>query len=822
MTKKPFSPVLLMTALLPLTLLAQTPANSVKITDQSGSAQSNRPFTISRVFAQGDIKNCPQAVVNGVAVPTQCDVKTRWAADNSVQHVLISFLASIGANASTTVSFVDQPPPSNAGALTQAQMVARTWGAEIDVTNGTTQAANAATMLSSGNWSYWLQGPICTQVIVEDRSTSLAYDMGWDTYKPLHPIFVLTFYPGSSAGVKVEMILENMWTTKLEDQKYSVALKTGQSLATVYSKPTFTHVALSRWRKVFWSGPQPGAVNVDYNLPYMIYSQVVPNWDLSKTVPGSAINSDVNSFNTSDQGDLGGHALWQQYMPNTGGRFDIGVFPVWYVHYLFTFDPKMYNVLLGMAEAGAHVPSHLRESGTNRYFDNAHMVNAFGFPVSIEARPSLALVAGLTAGPDGITPVGTTTTGGWSWDLAHLPAFAYIPYLVTGDWYFLEELQLAASQALICGNAGFNFYSRGGTIGWIPYALQTRAVAWGLRDLTESAFASPDNSPQKAYYVQTLNNNIQVEEGFQNVTNGAFPPANPSCPGYSPGPTADKWCYGRMIIGEGKSNPLHFPDHGDPYGGGCNGGDTLVPPADPYACSYGAIPFEIGYKFGVLGHVQELGFSIGPLNQTVFKFLLHQIEDPAVNPWLVAVYHVPNYRASTNTYFQTWSEYMLGFNSAALCGGNGSATINWRTIQGWNGTCNGGSSDADVNAPGYPHILRSAASYLAGFGINDGPLLGVNAWNWMVANVGYENGVGVNPQWEILPRNVVGGPPPASACDLNSDGVVDVLDVQLSINKALGLVGCTNGDLVGTGTCNVVDVQRVVNASLGGACRLGP
>jgi hypothetical protein len=750
---------ILMAFFIGASLWAQTPpANSIKITDRSNSAQTNRAFTISRVFAKGEIASCPQAMINGAGLQTQCDVKTRWP-DGSVQHALISFRADIGANSATTVSFVNQTPPANTG-LTQAEMLALNWGAEIDITNGATPLnANARTMLGAGEWTYWLQGPVCTQVIVEDRSTALAYDMGWDAHKPLHPIFVLTFYPGTTAGVKVEMILENMWTTKLEDQTYDVTLKTGQSLATVYTKPAFAHIAQSRWRKVFWSGAEPGAVNIDYNLPYMIHTQAVPNWDLTRVVPASSINGDVSSFNASDKGDLGGHALWERYMPNTGGRFDIGVFPVWYVHYLYTFDPRMYSVILGLAEAGAHVPDHLRESAVNRFFDGAHMVNAFGLPVSLDARPTLAVVAGLSSGVDGITPVGPITTGGWSWDLAHLPAFFYIPYLITGDWYFLEELQFAASEDLICGNAGFNFYSRGNEIGWIPYSLQTRGAAWGLRDLGEAAFVSPTNSPQRAYYVQKLGNNIQVEEGFHGITNGTFPPANAACPNYSPSAAADKWCYGRLIVGEGKNNPLHFPDHGDPYGGGCNGGDTLVPPSDAYGCSYGGIPFEIGYKFGVQGHLEELGFALGPWNRVVFKFLLHQIEDrPTVNPWLVAVYHVGNYRISPNTYYQTWSEYMQAFNPAAACG-NGTM-INWRTISGWNGNCNGGSSDADVLAPGYPHIMRSAASYLAGWQLNDGPLVGVNAWTWMDTNVGYGDQTGVNPQWELLPRGTTSSPPP--------------------------------------------------------------
>jgi hypothetical protein len=60
-----------------------------------------------------------------------------------------------------------------------------------------------------------------------------------------------------------------------------------------------------------------------------------------------------------------------------------------------------------------------------------------------------------------------------------------------------------------------------------------------------------------------------------------------------------------------------------------------------------------------------------------------------------------------------------------------------------------------------------------------------------------------------------------NSCDINSDGVVNTLDVNLAIAQALGSTACT-ADLEQTGTCNAVDVQRVVNAALGASCRVGP
>jgi hypothetical protein len=61
-----------------------------------------------------------------------------------------------------------------------------------------------------------------------------------------------------------------------------------------------------------------------------------------------------------------------------------------------------------------------------------------------------------------------------------------------------------------------------------------------------------------------------------------------------------------------------------------------------------------------------------------------------------------------------------------------------------------------------------------------------------------------------------------SACDVNQDGAVNVVDVQLSINQILGRTGCINGDVNGDGSCSVVDLQRIVLAVLGQGCRVGP
>ena len=56
-----------------------------------------------------------------------------------------------------------------------------------------------------------------------------------------------------------------------------------------------------------------------------------------------------------------------------------------------------------------------------------------------------------------------------------------------------------------------------------------------------------------------------------------------------------------------------------------------------------------------------------------------------------------------------------------------------------------------------------------------------------------------------------------AACDVGKIGTVNVPDVKISINEALGLAG-TAHDLNHDGVVNVSDVQIVVNAALGLGC----
>src|SRR6476469_2390335 len=88
--------------------------NSVTIKSIGNATLIDYPFSISRVFAKGEIPEYAQPEIGNTPLTFwQCDRKTMWA-DGSIQHAIISFRATI-TPAGLTVAFANSANPSSAG-----------------------------------------------------------------------------------------------------------------------------------------------------------------------------------------------------------------------------------------------------------------------------------------------------------------------------------------------------------------------------------------------------------------------------------------------------------------------------------------------------------------------------------------------------------------------------------------------------------------------------------------------------------------------------------------------------------------------------------
>src|SRR5580658_8862951 len=88
-------------------------ANSITVTNVSGTVVSNYPFQFGRPFLDGAIADEPQILINGSPATTQADVKNRYP-DGSVEFAVIAaVIPAIPASGSVALTFLNQTVGNN-------------------------------------------------------------------------------------------------------------------------------------------------------------------------------------------------------------------------------------------------------------------------------------------------------------------------------------------------------------------------------------------------------------------------------------------------------------------------------------------------------------------------------------------------------------------------------------------------------------------------------------------------------------------------------------------------------------------------------------
>ncbi len=756
-------------------LVTPTPGNTITVTN-SGATTTNYPVQIGRPFVQGEIPSgkLPQAVVNGTAVPTQVDVKTRWS-DGSLKHAIISFLVpSLGVGTTANVAFGSGTTVGNTP-LSQAQMLASgfNFNAQIQLTKGgVTKTADARTMLTNGDYTLWTSGPIVTTVLIANDSQTTTcggkaasvYDIGFDSFCAFRPRFEAQFWAGTNQ-VKVRYIGEIANTEQYEDVVVNnLVLTIGNTApATVYTLPSgkspLNMFAGSRWTKAYWLGGTPSTIGINNNVSYLAASGAIPNFDSSKTISSSVISSAYSQWGSKSK-DLYDLGEWAYGLGDPGGHDYIGSFPTWAARWIYTGDYRMQEETLGNSDLAAAYPVHIREGNTAKFIDRAKTVSGVGRILSVSTRPSFALLrstgnvfGGQTANADTFTAVGTVTNGsGWAPDVAHQPSF--LPqYLLTGDHFYLDELQFWAGYTSSVYTAGDTQpVSRGptGAEGGIPdrgnQVVQLRGQGWAIRGRAETTWATPDGTPEKAYFTLLTQDAICYWEGQRNITstpcngnsqwtfgyNSAFT-INPSSSRY--------WgaynSYGANIyVG---MPPLHWWDLGND--GLCD--DRVNDLTVVYNCT---TPWMQDYLIYGLGRAKELGFATDALLTWVAPNIIGQVTDSSYNPYLVTSYRVGTVKKTGTALFSNWADVKTSFLSSIQ-----------NETDFYPGTI---FSFAQNDPDGNVQPAAAAISMVAG------EAGGQQAWNWVLSKI--YPAISGDLKWAILPRTVSTVPPPVSIPTINS------------------------------------------------------
>ena len=425
------------------------------------------------------------------SLATQTDVKTRWD-DGSIRFAVVTVKAD--AAGSFAITAAPASGPQFDAPFIPAASVTFTIG-------GVPYVATLPAALSADRW---LTGPN----VYEGRSVVAPVSSSG-----AHPFLRVNFdtrsYSDGTArvDVSVENVLDQAGATTVT---YDVTIAVNG--ATVWSKAALQHFYLTRWRKVFDIGSgSAGSIAPDLT-PFHQAGALPPYLGLVANVVDrttDATGALRPAFDVLGQGALN-NPMWDH-----AGRPELAPYPDWTARYLVHKDPTQRAFVLANGDLSGSWPFHIREPlgsitpgvGPDRF-------------ISLDQRPTVWLDDRASTDPivrpedrvkggpmqmheygTGIPGPGQSPLGP---DLAHQPSLAYVPYLLTGDRYYGEEMGFIANYNLI---HTYNGDAVRGSLG-ILENNEVRGFGWALRNLVDAAAYAP-SADTRAYFSLKVQNNLQ-------------------------------------------------------------------------------------------------------------------------------------------------------------------------------------------------------------------------------------------------------------------------------------------------------------------------
>ena len=457
------------------------------------------PLTFGQPFKAGDWRASTQglvAKVDGAVIPVQTDEVSSHR-DGSTRFAVVSAqLSSLGAGQTKIINLYTGAKTTS----TSAVPASPDWNLEVETqlfdANGNVTATLVAKPQAqlvaqiANNSGRRLSGAVASEYTVvtdfKDKTSGV-------THPHLSARFHTRLVDGGSR-IRTDVVMENTRTFTAAPGNITYSMVVKRNGVTLHTQPKFTHNHHARWHKVVWSGtgaePQ---TRILHHMPYFLASRAVWNYDLSVKVAESVLSSKYASFNQkrNEQATMGPMANLQltPAFGTTGGRAEIGPLPQWTAMYLISQDDRAREIMMAHADVAGAVPVHYRDEAT-------------GNPLDLETRPQVALrVIRHLSQPPLPDPVEATTI--WKADAAHQASFSYVPYLLTGDAYYQDEMMFWAGWNM----AGLNPEYRGRGAGWLN-SEQVRGQAWGLRALGELTRALPDSHAMRPYFERRMASNL--------------------------------------------------------------------------------------------------------------------------------------------------------------------------------------------------------------------------------------------------------------------------------------------------------------------------
>jgi hypothetical protein len=487
--------------------------------------------TFGLALPQGD---APSAVQVG-SLATQTDVKSRWP-DGSIKFAVVS------ANVPTTGHYAITAAAAPTGSTAFNPLITTPIIVEFTVLQPTPAVYRA--VFGGGSQDRWLSGPL----VHEARTLVTPTLLNTGSLGAIRVLFDVRSY--ATGGHRIDVTVENSLDVDIGDAvTYNVKVLVGGAIK--FQKDNVFHRYLARWRQVVTTGVVESAVAPDFS-PFM-RARALPNYlpsvhDVARSITTSNAqqpNVLLPEFEILRTGHL------TRPMNAHSGRPELAPYPDWTAQAIVHRRREQLDYVLKHGELAGSWGIHIKKP------DGVNLI-------SINERPDFWLDD--RAAEDADPPANTDLSGrggqvlvdgdptsGTGGDINHQPSLAYVPYLITGDRYFLDEVKYWANFVLIgtyqdrsqnLRGGGFTSFNPPvrrypGSHGLLTLQGEIRGIGWGLRNLTDAAFILPDADPMKAYFTEKVTNNLvwldEYAREFNSGPLGAmFPNRRPEDAGLMP------------------------------------------------------------------------------------------------------------------------------------------------------------------------------------------------------------------------------------------------------------------------------------------------
>lgn len=475
---------------------APEPTGERRFTLTSPTTSTAAAFCIGYAFRKGDVPAATSVVAD--IEHLQVTPKNYWP-DGSLKFAVIAGHAPLTANVPLTVN-LSAGSTASGSVLSLADLRATGVTAAIECGSFGTAAWSGADW--DAPFHVWITGPQMSSWIYRKPVGSDAHLVAW--------MEVRLF-----AGGAVEVLpwIENGYLKVAgptnKSAQYGFVLGGVRRFDMAIDLPNHCRTALvSGGAMSYWLRDDP-QVTPKHDTEYLQSTCTVPSYRANVSPTSRVVESLSSAYVPLQQSN---HSPG---MGSAGYHGSIGLLPEWDVIYLTSTSHKGYAGVIVNALSAGRYGIHFRDERTNR-------------PLRFSEHPTLVLGKGSSITGGGTSPnknytPEATGTAPAKWVSSHHPSLGFMAYITTGRWYFMEEVQFAAT-ANYLKNADHTRNFADGLIHSWSASNTTRGAAWALRTLAQAACVTPDaDTALRNEFTNSLSANVDwLHARYVATTNNPF------------------------------------------------------------------------------------------------------------------------------------------------------------------------------------------------------------------------------------------------------------------------------------------------------------